>query len=125
MGNRITGDIMNDTQTKKTITIKVSDFTKTPKGREIKLEGKPPRKHTGEEFRETYLTPIFNDYDEIIVDLDNIYGCPSSFREESFGGLARIYGSDEVLAKLKFICTDQPPLIDMIKDDIKKANEKK
>ena len=116
---------MNDTQTKKTITIKVSDFTRTPKGRYITLEGKPPRKHTGEEFRKEHLEPIFDDYDEIIINLDNIYGCPSSFREESFGGLARIYGSNEVLAKLKFICTDQPPLIDMIKDDIKKANEKK
>jgi len=121
MGNRIIGDIMNDTHTKKSITIKVSDFSKTPKGREKKLG----KKHTGEEFRDTYLTPIFNEYDEIIVDLDNIYACPSSFREESFGGLARIFGSDNVLAKLKFICTDQPPLIDMITDDIKKANKKK
>jgi len=102
----------------KSKTIKISQvFSDTPKGRYL-----DDGEFNGQKFRETFLEPIFNTYDQIIIDLDDLYGCPSSFREEAFGGLARKFGSKEVLKKLKFICTDEPPLIDIIKDDIKNAN---
>lgn len=100
----------------KELTIKISsEFSTVPKGREHPKDGP----NTGQRFREKFLVPAFNKYDKIIINLDDIYGCPSSFREESFGGLARIYGSKNVLKKLEFICTDQPPLIDLIISDIK------
>jgi hypothetical protein len=98
-----------------------TEYSKTVKGRYHPKDGK----YTGQRFREEFLEPIFNDYDKIIIDLDDLYGCPSSFREESFGGLARKFGINEVLSKLEFICTDEPPLISVIKSDIKKANDKK
>jgi hypothetical protein len=94
--------------------IKVSEFSTKPKGRYHPKDGN----HTGQLFRETFIEPYFNDYDKFIIDLDDLYGCPSSFREESFGGLARIFGSATVLEKLEFICTDEPPLIDVILNDI-------
>ncbi len=105
----------------KTHTIKISDvFSNTPKGRDHPDDGP----NTGQRFREEFLEPIFDNYDKIIIDLDDLYGCPSSFREEAFGGLARKYNdSKKVLDKLQFICTDEPPLIDMIIDDIKGAND--
>ena len=98
--------------------IKVSEqFSKTPKGRTLK-DGP----YTGEKFRTDFLVPNFHKYKKIIIDLDDLYGCPSSFREESFGGLARIFDVESVLNKLEFICTDQPPIIAIIKNDIKQAN---
>jgi len=100
--------------------IKVSkEFSNVPKGRYHPEDGL----YTGQRFREELIEPIFNDYDKLVIDLDDLYGCPSSFREESFGGLARVYGSQVVLDKLDFICTDQPPLKELIISDIKEAND--
>lgn len=99
----------------KSITIKVSkDYAEKVKGRYHPKDGP----NTGQRFREEKLEPIFEQYDEIIIDLDDMYGCPSSFREESFGGLARKFGKKAVLSKLKFICNDEPPLINLILNDI-------
>ena len=100
--------------------IKISEeFSVTPKGRKHPEDGQ----FTGQRFREEFIEPFFNVYDEFIIDLDDLYGCPSSFREESFGGLARKFGSETVLSKLKFICNDEPPLIDVILEDIRTAND--
>lgn len=106
---------MNNTKKIKIAT----EYSKTVKGRYHPKDGK----YTGQRFREEFLEPIFYNYDKIIIDLDDLYGCPSSFREESFGGLARKFGVDEVLSKLEFICTDEPPLVNLILNDIKKVNE--
>ena len=102
--------------------IKVSiDFSPTPKGRDHPDDGP----NTGQRFREELIEPIWTDYDKFVIDLDDLYGCPSSFREEAFGGLVRKLKVDPkvVLDKLEFICTDEPPLIDVIKNDIKGAND--
>lgn len=102
--------------------IKISeDFSNTPKGREHPKDGPT----TGQLFRETLLEPIWDDYDKFIIDLDDLYGCPSSFREEAFGGLVRALkvGPEVVLAKLEFIATNRPPLIEIIKKDIEHAND--
>lgn len=104
----------------KTKTIKIAtEYSRTVKGRYHPKDGK----YTGQRFREEFLEPIFNDYDKIIIDLDDLYGYPSSFREEAFGGLAREFGKNAVLAKLEFICTDEPPIIDVIKNDIKSVKK--
>jgi hypothetical protein len=101
--------------------IKISDeFSTTPKGRENPKDGQ----YTGQRFREEFIQPYFEVVDKFIIDLDDLYGCPSSFREEAFGGLARIYGKKKVLEKLEFICTDEPPLVEIIKKDIENANKK-
>lgn len=102
--------------------IKISiAFSPIPKGREHPIDGP----NTGQRFREELLEPIFDKYDKIVIDLDDLYGCPSSFREEAFGGLVRKLkvSPDVILKKLEFICTDEPPLIDVIINDIKGAND--
>lgn len=102
--------------------IKISEvYHKMPMGRYFPNDGD----WTGDKFRKEHLEPIFDTYDKIIIDLDDLYGCPSSFREEAFGGLARDYGINKVLDKLEFVTTDFPNLIDTIKEDIKDANKKK
>lgn len=101
--------------------IKISvEFSTTPKGREHITDGL----YTGQRFREEFIQPYFDAVDKFIIDLDDLYGCPSSFREEAFGGLSRIYGKTKVLEKLEFICTDEPPLVEIIKKDIENANKK-
>ena len=98
------------------------DFTNTP-GARYKSEGP----FSGEEFRETLLEPKFNEAkvnrDKLIVDLDGGYGYPTSFLEEAFGGLARIYGSKEVLSVIELVSEDEPAIIDEIKGYITKAKK--
>jgi hypothetical protein len=89
------------TENKSIIEISIArNFTKTP-GPRYKKDGK----YSGEEFRESFLAKYFsdpNDETEIIIDLDGVDGYPSSFLEEAFGGLVRIYGYGRVKKKIKF-----------------------
>ena len=105
--------------------IKIStEFSETP-GARYKSEGP----YSGEEFRETVLEPKFNEAKEkrekLFVDLDGGYGYPTSFLEEAFGGLARVYDSADVLKILEFISKDEPSLIDEIREYISLAKEKR
>lgn len=96
------------------------DFSETP-GARYKCEGD----FSGEEFREKILLPKFklsieND-EKLLIDFDGGYGYPTSFLEEAFGGLARIYGNQKVLSTLKFKSDDEPALIEMVKNYINVA----
>ena len=107
---------------KKEITLKISEiYHKMPMGRYYPEDGD----WTGDKFRKEFIEPIFNEYEKIIIDLDDLYGCPSSFREEAFGGLARIYGIQEVLDKLEFRTSDFPNLIKSIREEINDAKNNK
>lgn len=97
------------------IKINVSEFSKTP-GSRYKDEGK--KAHSGQEFRENILEPQFKSTlmeDTILqVNLDGTIGYGTSWLEEVFGGLARIYGKEVVLKKIEFISEEEPYLIDDI-----------
>jgi hypothetical protein len=91
--------------------IKVSDFSKFPGPRYIKLGP-----DSGELFRESVLIPAMNEYSEVSVNLDDVFGYGSSFLEEAFGGLVR---SDVDFTKIEFlmnhiISEDDPSLRDEI-----------
>lgn len=96
------------------------DFSETP-GARYKNEGD----HSGEEFRETILVPKFEQAikqgEKLLVDLDGGYGYPTSFLEESFGGLARIYDYKKIMSILEFKSDDEPSLIEDIKGYMKSA----
>jgi len=65
-------------------TVRVADFTNYPGPRYEELgDG------SGEEFREKYLWPAFQQDKDLVVDLDDVAGYGSSFLEEAFGGLIR------------------------------------
>ena len=105
--------------------IKISEeYSKTPGPRYIK-EGN----YSGEDFRENKLKPLFeeavNNNETIEIDLDGGYGYPPSFLEEAFGGLARQYGETIVESTFKFISSDEPSLVDEIKNYIKKAKKQR
>jgi|HubBroStandDraft_3_1064219.scaffolds.fasta_scaffold175707_1 hypothetical protein len=83
---------------------------------------------SGEEFRESILEPRFkeaqNRGDVLMVDLDGGYGYGTSFLEESFGGLARVYGVDAVMKTLAFKSEEEPYLADDIKRYIRDCRGK-
>lgn len=99
------------------------DFSDTP-GARYRTEGD----FSGEEFRERFLIPSFeelkNTDEKIEINFDGGYGYPTSFLEEAFGGLARKFGSNVVLKKLRFISNDEPELIKEVETYIKTANSK-
>ncbi len=107
------------------MTIKISvDFSETP-GARHRSEGL----YSGEEFRDDLLIKKYTEArqngEKLIIDFDGGYGYPTSFLEEAFGGLARIFSPDEVLNTLEFISKDEPSLIDEVKSYITTANEKR
>lgn len=99
-----------------------NDFSETP-GARYRTEGP----FSGEEFRETLLIPTYikakDNSDKILIELDGGYGYPTSFLEEAFGGLARIYDANEILNILSFISNDEPSLIEEIVSYIKTAKK--
>ena len=106
------------------ITISIADdFTDTP-GPRYKTDGN----YSGEEFREKLLEPNFlkakGNNEKLMIDFDGGYGYLISFLEESFGGLARIYGSDSVLETLEFKSDEEEALITKVKSYIINANNK-
>lgn len=105
----------------KEIKINVKDFSITP-GSRYRDEGQ--KAHSGQEFREEYLEPIFeNKHDDsiVVVNLDGTIGFGTSWLEEVFGGLARKYGKDLILKRITFISNEEPYLIDDIKEYITHA----
>lgn len=97
------------------------DFTTTPGARYV-TDGP----FSGELFRKQFLEPHFlaTASNQIInIDLDGVVGYGTSFLEEAFGGLARIYGKDLVMKRLTFKSEEDPLLIQEITDYIERCNE--
>ena len=98
------------------------EFSATP-GARYRSEGK----FSGEEFQQSLLIPRYLEArkkkEKLIINLDGGYGYPTSFLEEAFGGLARIYGSNEVNSTLEFVSEDEPSLIGEIRNYISSAKE--
>jgi hypothetical protein len=99
----------------------LNEFSRTPGPRHIS-EGN----FSGELFLKEHLAPKFQEAlkqnAKLCVDLDGTAGYATSFLEEAFGGLARKYGSEEVLRHIEFITDDEPYLEDDIRTYIKEAN---
>ena len=96
------------------------DFSETPGGRLIS-EGP----YSGELFREDVLKPRYDEAiansDKLQINMDGCFGFPSSFIEESFGGLVRTLNGTDILACIEFISNDQPSLVDYIHKCVQEA----
>ncbi len=100
-----------------------NDFSETPGGR-FRSDGP----HSGEEFRDDVLVPILEEYGEaarIAIKIDGVYGFPTSFLEETFGGLARKFGTARVLQCIEILTVDNPLIRDEIMGYIKCPDGKK
>ncbi|KIC89142.1 hypothetical protein HY58_18485 [Flavihumibacter sp. ZG627] len=99
------------------------DFGDTP-GARYKRDGK----FSGEEFLEKLLEPKFikamNENYILLIDLDRVWGYPSSFVSGSFGKLSISYGSDKVLKHIKFKSDENPIRLERIIHEIKQPIKK-
>ncbi len=103
----------------------VEQFTDAP-GSRYKSEGD----FSGEEFREKLLEPLFlkavNEGEKLLIDLDGGYGYATSFLEEAFGGLSRLYeNTEKILSTIEIKSNDEPSLIYDIKGYITNGRDKK
>lgn len=98
------------------------DFSETP-GARYKNEGK----YSGQEFREKILEPKYilakANKIKIVVNFDGGYGYATSFIEEAFGGLSRLYPRDDVLSMFEFVSEDEPALVEDVKTYINNAKK--
>lgn len=91
------------------------DFSPTPGGR-YRADGR----WSGEEFRETFLVPALRAGNSVEVDLDGPLGFTTSFLEEAFGGLVRIFGPD-VVGRVKFVAEARPGRVEKAKAFVQRA----
>lgn len=99
-----------------------NEYSKNPGARYIK-QGP----NSGEDFRNKVLEPFFKNKkkdDVLEIDLNGLNGYPSSFFEEAFGGIARLYSPKDVLNSLSFICTDNPLFVEDLISYIKQERAK-
>lgn len=98
------------------------DFSEIP-GARFREDGE----YSGEEFREDYLIPKFEEAlkakEKLFIDFDGGYGYLISFLEEAFGGLARIYDPKTVLSTLEFKSEEEKALIEKVQNYIKNAKK--
>lgn len=80
-----------------------SEFSRFPGGR-YRTDGP----HSGEEFRERFLTPALNRGEVVTVWLDDVAGLPASFLEEAFGGLVREGFTFEQISKHLKVLANSP-----------------
>lgn len=99
------------------------EFTDTPGARD-----REDGDFSGQEFLEDYLSGRFEkavvgNY-KLLIDLDGLWGCPSSFVSGSFGALSMERGADLLLKHLEFKSLKNPTrvgkFIAEIKDPAKK-----
>lgn len=100
-----------------------NDFSDSP-GARYRKDGP----HSGQEFYEVHLKPKFDEALKLglklEIDLDGVWGYPSSFVSGSFGKLSLEYGADKVLENIVFISKDSETRKDRIIDEIKQPTKK-
>jgi hypothetical protein len=73
---------------------------------------------SGQQFLEEILKPKFakvlKDNKRLFIDLDGVYGYPSSFVSGSFGKLSLEYGADLVLDHIEFKSENNPLRLEQI-----------
>ena len=109
------------------IEIKISrDFSVIPGGRTI-AEGN----FSGEEFRDTILMRKYCEAEEqdtqLLINFDDCYGIGTSFLEEAFGGLVRVYHKHGVMDRIIIVATEDETIPENIKRFVEdaEAEEKK
>lgn len=99
------------------------DFSQTP-GARYRQDGE----FSGEEFLEEILLPKFSKAVEnkylLLIDLDKVWGYPSSFVSGSFGKLSIQYGADVLLKHIKFKSEDNAFRLEKIIKEIEKPSKK-
>ena len=100
-----------------------TDFASTP-GARYRADGD----FSGQEFLEDILLLKFEKAVEgeyiLLIDLDGVWGYPSSFVSGSFGKLSVEKGSDLVLKHIEFKSDENPIRLEKILEEIKNPKRK-
>lgn len=100
-----------------------NDFSDSP-GARYKQDGP----HSGEEFFENLLRPKFVEAMEkrikLEIELDGVWGYPSSFVSGSFGKLSLEFSADAVLSTIVFVSEESETRKDRIIAEIKNPTKK-
>ncbi len=99
------------------------DFHEDPGAREEKDGLNSGEIFYNELLQPRYLKAVKGKY-IILIDLDGVFGYPSSFVSGSFGALSIKYGSEQVLKHLTFKSERRPIRIDKIKFEINNPERK-
>ena len=106
------------TPDQRAVHVRVLDFTAAPGPRH---RSESSDADSGEQFRDDVLRPAYEKARRegvlLVVDLDGTAGYASSFLEESFGGLARIFPIDEVLATVRITSDTRPWYVGEVMDE--------
>ena len=107
------------------ITINIAkDFTDSPGGR-YRSDGS----HSGEEFLEDLLRPRYDqakmENKLLVIELDGVFGYPSSFVSGSFGVLSSECkkNGEDLLSRIKFV-SSSPTRIDRFQLEIKDPTQR-
>lgn len=99
------------------------DFSDAP-GARYKKDGP----NSGEEFYDKFLKPRFeeakNNRVKLIIELDGVWGYPSSFVSGSFGRLSLEYGASVVLQTIMFVSIESEARKNRIINEIKNPTKK-
>lgn len=99
------------------------DFSDSP-GARYKKDGP----YSGEQFYEELLLPKYKEAREknlkLVIDLDGVWGYPSSFVSGSFGRLSIAYGAKEVLDTIRFLSEESSTREERIKMEVLKPERK-
>lgn len=100
-----------------------SDFSDAP-GARYRKDGP----HSGEEFLEELLRPKFEEAIKkgvkLIIDLDGVWGYPSSFVSGSFGKLSIEKGAEQLLSTIVFISYESETRKSRIMNEIQNPTKK-
>ena len=106
------------------ILLRIADRFTTRPGARYVTDGP----HSGEEFRKKLLENEFRAAmeanEELIVDLDGTAGYATSFLEEAFGGLARLFGIEVVHRLIRIKSDEEPDLREEVDEYIREAKNK-
>ena len=101
-----------------TVYVRVLDFTAAPGPRH---RSESSDADSGEQFRDEVLLPAYEkartEGTKLVVDLDGTAGYASSFLEESFGGLARIFPPSDVLATIEIVSATRPWYVEEVMEE--------
>lgn len=99
------------------------DFSDSP-GARYRKDGP----HSGEEFYEEHLKKKFDEAItknvKLVINLDGVWGYPSSFVSGSFGKLSLAFSAGKVLDTIVFISTESETRKERIIEEIKHPTKK-
>jgi hypothetical protein len=110
--------------TEKDETLRIVEWTRTPGPREIK-QGEWSAERYNQEILRPAFDRVLKSGGVLTVDMDGTAGYLPSFVDETFGGLARDFGTETVIKHLKIVYNDDPYTLEDAWDNVRNPKPRK